>query len=100
MERFYLNLEVELVLFRRSDLWFCPEWSAEPLRSAKAREFGKLRREKCTRAPWTFPFKVARNSFLACAADARTRLAHVQIAILYPQNFWEIYISIKNISER
>ena len=70
MERFYLNLEVGLVLFRRSDLWFCPEWSAEPLRSAKAREFGKLRREKCTRAPWTFPFKVARNSFLACAAWA------------------------------
>ena len=36
--------------------------SVLPLRSAKAREFGELWREKCTRAPWTFPFKPARIS--------------------------------------
>ena len=33
-----------------------------PLRSAKAREFGELWREKCTRAPWTFQFKLVRTS--------------------------------------
>ena len=31
------------------------------LRSAKAREFGAVA-GKCTRAPWTFPFKLARTS--------------------------------------
>ena len=36
--------------------------SVLPLRSAKAREFGELWREKCTRAPWTFPFKLVRTS--------------------------------------
>ena len=30
--------------------------------STKAREFGELWQEKCTRAPWTFPFKLARTS--------------------------------------
>ena len=38
--------------------------SVLPLRSAKAQEFGELRREKCTytHAPWAFPFKLARTS--------------------------------------
>ena len=30
--------------------------SVLPLQSAKTRGFGELWREKCTRAPWTFPF--------------------------------------------
>ena len=36
--------------------------SVLPLRSAKAREFGELWREKCTRVPWTFPFQITRTS--------------------------------------
>ena len=36
--------------------------SVLPLRSAKAREYGELWWEKCTRATWTFPFKLARTS--------------------------------------
>ena len=32
------------------------------LRSAKVPEFGELWHEKCTRAAWTFPFKLARTS--------------------------------------
>ena len=49
--------------------WFWPEWhSALPLQLAKAREFGELWREKCTRAPWTFPFiKLARTGFVQLA---------------------------------
>ena len=35
--------------------------SVLPLRSAKAREFGELWREKCTCAPWNLPFKLART---------------------------------------
>ena len=36
--------------------------SVLPLRSDKAREFGDLWREKCTHAPWTSPFKLARTT--------------------------------------
>ena len=32
------------------------------LAKARAREFGEFWREKCTRAPWTFPLKLARTS--------------------------------------
>ena len=34
-------------------------------RSAKAREFGELWREKCARAPSTFPVKLAINQFFS-----------------------------------
>ena len=36
--------------------------SVLPLRSAKAREVGELWREKCTRASWTFPYKLIGNN--------------------------------------
>ena len=36
--------------------------SALPLRSVKARELESCGREKCTCAPWTFPFKLVRTS--------------------------------------
>ena len=51
---------LELVLARMALLMdqSCP---VLPLRSAKAQEFGELWREKCTRAPWTFPFELART---------------------------------------
>ena len=39
-----------------------PSRSALLLRWAKAQGFGELWREKCTRAPWTFPSKLARTS--------------------------------------
>ena len=35
-----------------------------PLRSAKSRTLRELWHEKCTRAPWTFPFKLAKTSYL------------------------------------
>ena len=60
----------ELVLARMS-LLMDQSRSVLPLRSAKAREFGDwLWREKCTRAPWPFPFKLARtSSFRPARAD-------------------------------
>ena len=51
---------LELVLARMS-LLIDLSRSVLPLRSAKAREFGELWREKCTRTPWTFQFKLARS---------------------------------------
>ena len=50
-----------LVLARMS-LLMDQSRSVLPLRSAKAREFGELWREKYTRAPLTFPFKLASTS--------------------------------------
>ena len=47
----------ELVLIRMA-LIMVQSRSVLPLRSAKAREFGELWREKCTRAPWTYPFQI------------------------------------------
>ena len=38
--------------------------SVLPLRSAKAREFGELWREKCTRVPWNFPLRLAKAVLL------------------------------------
>ena len=46
----------ELVLFMHQSR------SVLPPRSAKAREFGELWREKCTRAPCTLSLKLARTS--------------------------------------
>ena len=51
----------ELVLARMS-LLMDQSRSVLPLRSAKAQELGELWWEKCTRAPWTFPLKLARTS--------------------------------------
>ena len=54
-----------------SQNWFWPDWralpmdqnrSVLPLRPAKAREFGELWHENCTRSPWTFPLKLAKTS--------------------------------------
>ena len=54
--------------------------SVLPLRSAKAREFGELWREKCTRAPWTFPFKLARtSSFRPVRMDNHLRYNRLKI---------------------
>ena len=44
-----------------------------PPRSAKAQEFGELWREKCTRAPWTFPFKLARTGSLRPARTSKRK---------------------------
>ena len=52
---------LELVLARMS-LLVDQSCSVLPLRSAKALKFGELWREKCTRVPWTIPFKLARTS--------------------------------------
>ena len=51
---------------------FWPDWPRSWIRAAQfsrsgwrkrgAREFGEFWREKCTRAPWTFPLKLARTS--------------------------------------
>ena len=46
--------------------------SVLPLRSAKARELGELWREKCTRAPWSLPFKLARTSSFNLGQPDRT----------------------------
>ena len=56
-----MNEFSELVL-ARMDLLMDQSCSVLPLRSAKAREFGELWREKSTRAPWAFSFKLARTS--------------------------------------
>ena len=45
--------------------------SVPPLRSAKARELRELWREKCMRALWTSPFKLARTSFFFSAGHNR-----------------------------
>ena len=39
------------------------------LRLAKAREFGELRRDKCTRAPWTFPLKIGQKQFFSASKN-------------------------------
>ena len=51
------NVFSELVLARMDQ-----SRSVLPLLLPKAREFGELWRENCTRAPWTFPFKPVRTS--------------------------------------
>ena len=59
----------ELVLARMT-LLVDQSRSVLPLQSAKAREFGELWREKCTRALWTFPFKLGRtSSFMPARTD-------------------------------
>ena len=45
--------------------------SCHALRPAKTRGFGELWREKCTRAPWTFPFRLARTSSFQLARTDR-----------------------------
>ena len=51
----------ELVLSRVA-LLMDQSGSISVLQSAKARGSGDLWREKCTRAPWSFPFKLIRTS--------------------------------------
>ena len=60
----------ELVLARMA-LLMDQSRSVLPLRSAKAREFGELWREKCTHAPWTFPFKLVRTSFFSAGQSGQ-----------------------------
>ena len=56
--------------------------SVLPLRSAKAREFGKLWWEKCTRAPWTLPLKLARTSSFRPTRSDRWKATYVSLRII------------------
>ena len=59
---FYLSgLTIQFLNGRHEFIRVHQSRSVLPLRLPKAREFGELSLEKCTRAPWTFSFKLARN---------------------------------------
>ena len=48
--------------------------------SVLPREFGELWREKCTRAPWTFPFKLARTGSFRPARTDRWKATVVNVS--------------------
>ena len=89
----------ELVLSRMS-LLVDQSRSVLPLRSAKAREYGELWREKCTRAPLNLSISTGQNQFFSAGQTGQMR---ARVYRNVPVCVWHVYsyrlVTVTQVSE-